>query len=64
MTKLEKYLKDYSMLDITSVEQWQEDIQRFHRKGYVPKWVVDQFNDLDQSEQQRLFTQFKKEVAE
>jgi hypothetical protein len=63
MTKLEKYLKDYSMLDITSVEHWQEDIQRFHRKGYVPLWVVDQFNDLDQSEQQRLFIQFKKETA-
>ena len=64
MTKLETYLKDYSMLDIVSVEHWLEDIQRFYRKGYVPQWVVEQFESLPESEQQRLFTQFKKEVAE
>jgi hypothetical protein len=64
MTKLETYLKDYSMLDIVSVEHWLEDIRRFHRKGYVPLWVVEQFESLGENEQKQLYLKCKKEVAE
>jgi hypothetical protein len=64
MTKLEKYLKDYSMLDIDSASQWGSDIERFVRKGYVPNWVLADWELLSQSQQQELFLKFKKETQE
>lgn len=65
MTTLLKHLNQWCLLGIDDVSAFNDDVQRGISKGWISTALAEQWFDLDEDTQAKIFNQLKsKEAAE